>query len=282
MHRRTRPAAFRVRLACLAAFALPGCQAADPPSPAGEAPAVSPASALRPLRLVRVAEHLESGRNAAQANYAETQARCREAGWRVEPLAADAVAKLGTARYELAMDADHRLARTTTWDWTPASPELDSLCRFRLVETVQEAYVDRRISGGDAGEGWREQPTAPGELDVIPIDAGDADAARQVRVAIGWTEAGARAVAGQPCAAIRSADGVQVCMWSAGGAWGLDESPTAMNPATTAPDTHPGALLLAQEPADGTGLRVSTASFSVGVPLPAAALTPRRRGAAAP
>ncbi|GHA86489.1 hypothetical protein [Cognatilysobacter bugurensis] len=261
--------------ALLVAVALSACAVAEEPPIAEHGEPAAARLDLPPLHLVRTIEQRVAGQNPMQESYRQTEARCREAGWPVRPLTSAQMSKLGTQKLELMLDADHRLARTTRWEWVPQDSVLEHLCLFRFVENVDEAYMDRRISGGTSDGMWQEGPTAPEDLDVIAIEDDRASESLRIAAQTGWTEAGVRKAAGQACRVMKSAT-VEVCMWTAGRAWGMDELPVLMSQ-TMAADPAPGGLTLEQVPLNGTGERVSTELFTVGKPLSSELLRPTQR-----
>ncbi|RMH93819.1 hypothetical protein EBB59_04015 [Lysobacter pythonis] len=222
-----------------------------------------------------ILEQLEKGRNPVIASYHEAVSRCQQAGWAVKPLNEAQVAKLGTRRIELAVDAGHRLARSTEWNWSSPNEPHDALCQFEFVEKVREDYTDERIIGYTSDEAdahWQEAPADPSDLEVAITEV-DYSADQ----ATGWQQETASQVAGQACTWWRNSSGERVCMWTAGLSLGFAPNPSPLC-VTEPAEAFLKGLPLGQEPANGTGCRITVESINVGAPLSPAVLALKTRG----
>ncbi|MFC0676557.1 hypothetical protein ACFFGH_01660 [Lysobacter korlensis] len=284
----TRTLARASMLSC--AIALAGCSS-DAAQPEDTKPGAAPTEAAArddartertvPVSVELLLEELEDGRNAPQQNYRLTESRCREAGWPVRSLSGEQIARLGTATLELSLDSNRRLARETRWSWTSPGKQLEDLCLFEFREQVVENYIDRQVTGHSGDEftpGWQQEPVTADEFELLPIDAAQAAEGHAIAAQAGWQDQGAMSVAGQPCNRW-SKDGVSVCMWAEGARMGLSTDPV-VHSASTMPDNSPSGIVLAQEPANGNGTRVTTRRFTAGESLPPSAFVPvtRSRG----
>lgn len=268
-------------LALVAVACAPsGGQADDRGAPGqNEGPSSARPGQAKSVQVELRMEQLENGANPAIASYREAVKRCSEAGWPIKPLSDGQVAKLGTRRIELAVDAGHRLARGTEWRWKSPGEPHDALCQFEFVETVREDYADGRIIGytGD-GEtaGWQEEAGDPGDLDVAITEVDySADEA------LGWRKETVSQTAGQACTWWRNAQGERVCMWTTGLALGFSPNP-APRCVTDPAEAFLHGLPMSQVPANGTGCRITTQSISVGAALSPAALSLKTRGGRIP
>lgn len=233
---------------------------------ADDSPAEAKPAGMPVIRATLMLEMLDHGRNTAQVNYHKTVEICRAAGAPVKPLAKEQIAKLDTGRIELAVDADHRLVRETTWTWTsPLTP--GSLCLFDFQEHVAESFVDARVTGwtGDESDpGWHEMPSQPDALQVYPI-AADQDAEEDaVSRQLGWQLQGAGRELGQACKRWRDRQ-TEACVWSGGTAWGFSTQPNQYVGCFTADfGEFVTALPLRVEPLQGNGCRIRLQSMRVG------------------
>ena len=222
-----------------------------------------------------VFEQIENGVNPVIANYQHAVQVCTEAGFPLKPLRQDQIDRLGTRSYEIAVDAGHRLARTTAWTWRSPTDHPSSLCLFEFVEAVREDYTDAEVMGATDKDGlWQQTPSDPSFLDVA-IDAAAEDAQPDLGA---WQRQGNAQVAGQPCQRWRHANGGEICMWSGGRALGFSAQPGEVS--VTSPDNVMlDGLPLMQTPGPeqtGSG-RITTLRISVSGGLEPSALQPRTR-----
>lgn len=244
------------------------------PDPGAGRPA-APAGQAKSVQAELLMEQLENGANPVIASYREAVRRCGEAGWPIKPLSDDQVAKLGTRRIELAVDAGHRLARGTEWRWKSPGEPHEALCQFEFVESVREDYADGRVigyTGDDESARWQEEPGDPADLEVAITEVDYA-----ADEALGWRRETMSQTAGQACTWWRNTQGERVCMWTSG--LGLGFAPNPSPRCVTDPaEAFLKGLPLSQQPGNGTGCRITTKSMSVGAALSPAALVLKTRG----
>jgi len=194
-------------------------------------------------------EQVTEGRNSAREEYASRIDNCKAAGWPVKELSPDEIGKLGTGEVELWVDARGAYARETIWKLgvmdTQAALEDKGVCLARLEETVTEGDDD--FSGRDG-----------------PAEATDPAEQEALAKALGFQRIGMAQVGGQPCVRWRGKD-QEVCVWSAGRAWGFDDGPVQAGCATQGPMDYLSPIPLEAEPADGaSGCIVQLQSMTVG------------------
>ncbi len=194
-------------------------------------------------------EQVREGRNSAREEYANRIANCKAAGWPVKELTPDEIGKLGTGQVELWVDARGAYARETSWKLgvvdKQAALEDKGVCLTRLEEVVAE--------GDDDYSGRSEADEAPGL----------AEQEEQAK-ALGFQRIGVAQVGGQPCMRWRGKD-QEVCEWSAGRAWGIDDGPAEAGCMTQGPMDYLNPIPLQARPAEGaSGCIVQLQSMTVG------------------
>lgn len=247
MKRRTihKGLATTLTLACLTAAA--GCHSA---ADASDASAGTGDSKDHPAIQVTLRwEQVTNGRNFAREEYASRIANCKTAGWPVKELSPDEIGKLGTGQVELWVDARGAYARETSWKLgvmdKQAALEDKGVCMARLEEVIAE--------GNDDYSGRGEADAAPGQ----------AEQEAQAK-ALGFQRIGVAQVGGQPCMRWRGKD-QEVCEWSAGRAWGIDDGPAQTGCATQGPMDYLNPIPLEAKPAEGaSGCIVQLQSMTVG------------------
>lgn len=231
-------------LACLSVAA--GCHSATGPSDAADG---AGSDNGRPsIQATLRWEEVKDGRNSAREEYASRMANCKAAGWPVKELGPDEIGKLGTGQVELWIDARGAYARETSWKLgvmdLQAATEDKGVCMARLEEVVAEGNDDYRDRG---------------EADEAP---GSAEQDEQAKV-LGFQRIGVAQVGGQPCMRWRSQD-QEVCEWSGGRAWGIDDGPARTGCATQGPMDYLNPIPLQAKPAEGaSGCIVQLQSMTV-------------------
>lgn len=242
---------------CLAA-AVPlfGCGKA---SGEGSPEAATPGTRMPGIHVDQMVESLQGGVPAERKLYEEMVEACTNAGLTIDPLSPEELDLLGKTRQRAWYAATQQAYREESWhleeEGGPGS------CRFGLrLEGYQELLAGRRVEHVDYATGERTVgDLPPGALDRRPVDHADAvaeDATSAARPV-------SRTVAGQPCnewtsSALRN----RQCVWSGGEAWGFSAGPRNADHRL-----GPDAIVLAEEPLDGNGYRVTTTRFVVGEPI---------------
>lgn len=231
-------------LACLSAAA--GCHSATDASEASTG--TGDGNGHPAIQATLRWEQVREGRNFAREEYAQRIANCKAAGWPVKELSPDEIGKLGTGQVELWVDARGAYARETSWKLgvmdKQAALEDKGVCMARLEEVIAE---------GDDDYSGR------GEADEAPAAAEQEAQAR----ALGFQRIGAAQVGGQPCMRWRGKD-QEVCEWSAGRAWGIDDGPAPAGCETQGPMDYLNPIPLEAKPAEGaSGCIVRLQSMTV-------------------
>lgn len=191
--------------ALLLASACASCTPAEPDTN-GPASDAGGAATLPALHAVLAWEHIVDGGNPQRRDYQGRMDMCREAGWPTRELPSDEVARLGTGRVEIMIDARRQAVRQTMWTLGAGSDGADpkALCQPTLAEEqTEDSSVD-------------------GQFPAVT----DADMAAEAELVAraGWARVGEDSVGGQACVRWRQ-DDQEVCMWSGGSQWGFAGQP---------------------------------------------------------
>lgn len=257
----------------------PGVGAADtdgdPDNIAEEAP---------PIHLEQTAVLLKEGKPVIEGNYRFALAACQKAqaeatrdGGTVslKPLPEETAKKLGRTFYHIWYEGRRMAVRTDSWDY--AMPE-GKLCEFQPVQDV-ELFIDEPgqalIADLTKGTATRQPSDGVVRYPLQPPTADD-EAMKSKVVALLQKQGlgnmvpadeGQGEVAGQPCRRVESDLTGTACTWTGGEQWGfLPES--GQQPEALAEGVSTGipgdSILLSADPADGTGVRLTTESMTVG------------------
>lgn len=193
--------------ALLLASACAGCTpASQDDADAATGGDSSAAVALPALRAVLVWEHIVEDENPQRKDYQGRMDMCREAGWPTRELVADEIARLGTGRVEIMIDARRQVVRQTTWTLDAGSDGADPRAMCQPALAVEEI----------------EDSAREGQFMAVAAEEMAAEAELVARA--GWTRVGEGTVAGQPCVRWRQ-EHQEVCMWSGGSQWGFAGQP---------------------------------------------------------
>jgi hypothetical protein len=258
------------------ALALAAC--ADPSTPAEAAIPGGPVEAdadgrvdeWPPIHLDQVQEQLVDGQNAARRDYNAALDRCRATGWPVRELSDVELQKLGTLRVRMWISPELEVIRSEQWQLGMEEDAPVDSCLFRLRYGGRYSYADGETA---VSRGLGDDATAAGEAEasgdggILPRYALEPAAGAPP----GFQDLGSTQVAGQPCHAWRGSQvggAIEQCIWSGGRGFGFDDhSPgEACSPARPIAASLDG-IVLSQEPVDGDGCRIRTATFTVGEAL---------------
>jgi hypothetical protein len=166
---------------------------------------------LPALHVVLEWENLLHGKNQSREGYEAWVRTCLDAGMPMKELTADEVAKLGTGRVEILMDAQRQLVRQTAWDLKDGQENQFgvSICNPRVAERARE----------DAPYGLDQR---------TPYRPYDKSTEEQLQgaAAVGREYLGTANIQGQECKRWRGTLGFpqDECIWSGGRQWGFSDN----------------------------------------------------------
>lgn len=219
---------------------------------------------MPPIYVDLVEEELYKGENSEKRNYRGHLKLCQEAGFPTTPLSAKQIEPLGTTRLQHWLEQGRDIMRSETWTFRFGEEGIGT-CHFRLVRTANQSYDDALTSSVtdlETGEVTSNTPAAHiVERLAIEYDGSLEEIAAKDQLAPPTT----RTVAGAECTQWTDPKffGRTICLWSAGRAWGFDDTGAESGCGTN----HKNRIVLSEEPLSGSGCRITTRRFSVGQPI---------------
>lgn len=215
--------------------------------------------------------------NLAREGYLRNLEVCRQSDLPVRELSADEVARLGTGRLQRWYRSDSFAYRWEQWGFHTVGGDRSGLCQFGVTTTGAHHYITadtHRAVALKTGEAFSDPEGYRFYFPRKPVDNSSDLAALQAQARnASRVPARDRRVAGQPCEHF-SVDHVDTCEWSGGRAWGFDPGPRGLD--TNSVRSLSNGITLEQEPAKGSGMRVTTRSFQVGASFDEADMLPRK------